>query len=561
MKLASPRIPRRLLFTLFFLLGILGLATSANAQAVTKTPVATVPGTIQEWDDTRILYSNGSSWFIHDRSTLQETSVPAAGISKIHLFPGGLVYKAGNELYTWDGQVEPQLFAVSLEQTFTVAGSYAVYTTKDAENGQYHVWLANLPANSTKDITAETGIYSRVDYAILTSNGHVTYRDEADYYTQYYNGRSVRTNLHGGDRYSPNAIDGQRMLDMEREHTSDIYWAMFAYEEGQANKVGYMREYFDFDLNNGWMALRTDWDVRRFDLTSPTGVVIPIKQQMGSIVSFNYLSENGDLVYSGNIDPFTDGYFYTNPKLNGDSIRLKDLNGLLPFKSGSDGKLYRAEGSTIYELSLIEFHPVSGVTIDKDKLEFHSLNETAQLKAILQPVEATEYESMGWYSSNPAVAEVEEWSGKVTAIAPGTATITVVVWRNYYKYYEASIVVTVHEAPQGKLQFDPQSQVKWVNENAGTVTVEVYRVGGSGGKLMVNYSTAADTAAKQSDFIPASGTLTFANGETKKTILIQVVDDAVKETTESFLLKLDGPVEVLNTVENNRTYIMIRDND
>lgn len=56
--------------------------------------------------------------------------------------------------------------------------------------------------------------------------------------------------------------------------------------------------------------------------------------------------------------------------------------------------------------------------------------------------------------------------------------------------------------------------------------------------VTVNYATASGTAISGSDFTPTSGTLTFASGETSKTITVPVIGDAVFETNETYTLTL-----------------------
>jgi uncharacterized delta-60 repeat protein len=79
-----------------------------------------------------------------------------------------------------------------------------------------------------------------------------------------------------------------------------------------------------------------------------------------------------------------------------------------------------------------------------------------------------------------------------------------------------------------------------VGENAGSVSVPVARVGATARQSTVNYSVTAGTAAHGSDFTAASGTLTFAPGETSKNISVPIVDDAVNELDETFELNLSG---------------------
>ena len=58
--------------------------------------------------------------------------------------------------------------------------------------------------------------------------------------------------------------------------------------------------------------------------------------------------------------------------------------------------------------------------------------------------------------------------------------------------------------------------------------------------VTVNYSTANGTATAGSDYNAASGKLTFAPGETSKTILVPVRGDRLAEANENFFVKLSG---------------------
>lgn len=57
----------------------------------------------------------------------------------------------------------------------------------------------------------------------------------------------------------------------------------------------------------------------------------------------------------------------------------------------------------------------------------------------------------------------------------------------------------------------------------------------------ISYSTTNGTALAGSDYTAASGTLTFAPGETTKGILIQTVDDTIIELPETFTVNLSNP--------------------
>ncbi|MEW9698454.1 Calx-beta domain-containing protein [Paenibacillus sp. SI8] len=204
--------------------------------------------------------------------------------------------------------------------------------------------------------------------------------------------------------------------------------------------------------------------------------------------------------------------------------------------------------------------PVQGVSLDASELHLYTegYDAIAQLTAKVQPVDAAN-PKITWHSTNPKVVEVSNW-GYVRALTPGTADIVVTTEDGNYT---ATCKVTVKgPAPsKGKVMFASSSLLQWVNEDAGTVTANVYRGGGTAGEIAVNYTTVSDTALPNTDFIPVKGQLIFADGETVKSIKIRLVDDTVKEAFKSFSLKLTGPSELLNMPDTNTTFFAIRDND
>jgi hypothetical protein len=59
--------------------------------------------------------------------------------------------------------------------------------------------------------------------------------------------------------------------------------------------------------------------------------------------------------------------------------------------------------------------------------------------------------------------------------------------------------------------------------------------------VTVDYATADGTATAGSDYQAASGTLTFAPGETGKTVAVQVLGDRLPEPNETFVVNLSSP--------------------
>jgi large repetitive protein len=81
--------------------------------------------------------------------------------------------------------------------------------------------------------------------------------------------------------------------------------------------------------------------------------------------------------------------------------------------------------------------------------------------------------------------------------------------------------------------------------NSGTTaaTFTVSLSAASGRSVSVNYTTADGTATTASnDYAASSGTLTFAAGETSKTLTVPIVGDALDEADETFSVVLSSPV-------------------
>ena len=99
-------------------------------------------------------------------------------------------------------------------------------------------------------------------------------------------------------------------------------------------------------------------------------------------------------------------------------------------------------------------------------------------------------------------------------------------------------VVTIVE-DDSAIEFGTSNYV--VNESAGYMTITLVRKGSTAGTATVDLNISSGSATAGKDFMkPASPTVTFADGESVKTIQIQLIDDVFKETDESFYLSLSN---------------------
>lgn len=84
-----------------------------------------------------------------------------------------------------------------------------------------------------------------------------------------------------------------------------------------------------------------------------------------------------------------------------------------------------------------------------------------------------------------------------------------------------------------------------VEESAGTVTLFVRREGGTSGELRAQFDVRVGTAQPFEDYIPLSGELVFAPGESIRTISVPLLDDNIAEDVEFFAVELIGAPEIL----------------
>ncbi len=96
-------------------------------------------------------------------------------------------------------------------------------------------------------------------------------------------------------------------------------------------------------------------------------------------------------------------------------------------------------------------------------------------------------------------------------------------------------------------------------EGDGAAIFAVQLLPPSGQQVTVRWATEDGTAAAGQDFEAASGTLTFAPGQTRQEVLIALLDDALHEGEERFALRLSDPVNAVLSAEGASA--SVRDDD
>ena len=108
------------------------------------------------------------------------------------------------------------------------------------------------------------------------------------------------------------------------------------------------------------------------------------------------------------------------------------------------------------------------------------------------------------------------------------------------------------ENSPGTLQFAVAGTT--VTEGAGSVSLDVIRSAGSLGTITVDYSLQDGTALVGQDYNQNTQlTLSYADGEISKTIVVDVVDDGQPEGDETFTLTLTNPQNgaAIGTISNS----------
>lgn len=174
--------------------------------------------------------------------------------------------------------------------------------------------------------------------------------------------------------------------------------------------------------------------------------------------------------------------------------------------------------------------------------------------------------SVNYATSNgtaTAGADYTAVAGTLTFAANETSkTFTIPITDDALNEQNETVIITLSNAAGGGLLGPPSTAILTIIDNDGAPTLSISSVllneGNSGGTtefkftvtllapsgqtVTVNYGTANVTATAPSDYQATSGSLTFAPGETSKTITVLVNADTDVELNETFTVNLSNAV-------------------
>ena len=232
--------------------------------------------------------------------------------------------------------------------------------------------------------------------------------------------------------------------------------------------------------------------------------------------------------------------------------------------SGGHDLVIPEGGSATFGVRLSE-RPTTTVTVNLGKI-------------VAQPLDATPDE---FYASVDAVNAVTV-SPTTLTFTPGNystlQTVTVTGVQAYADGGHEHVIVSVQRASGG---YWADGVYVTVTDDGGAVQVGVQPASGresgdgtaknipiafwlsraSTSAVTVRYRTADGTATAGSDYTAASGTVTFAPGETRKTVNVRILDDSVEDSGETFFVELSNPSGATITPGYTRARVEIRNDE
>ena len=122
---------------------------------------------------------------------------------------------------------------------------------------------------------------------------------------------------------------------------------------------------------------------------------------------------------------------------------------------------------------------------------------------------------------------------------------------------DAMLIILTTNFSIGRISFSATNYSCGEGDGYGYVTV--VRTNGTAGIVSVRYTTADGTAKAGVDYIATNNILSFAEGETVKTIAIPVLNDAIREPDKTILLSLSDPTGGVGLGPNTKAVLTVYD--
>lgn len=252
----------------------------------------------------------------------------------------------------------------------------------------------------------------------------------------------------------------------------------------------------------------------------------------------------------------TNGYFQFAGGSNNNStlqVRARGDEGVEQFSIRVGGTVV-ANFTATPDYQTFIYNSSESLTADDVRIEFtNDVYEPTQGIDNNLFVDYIQIEDQRFETESPTVFSTGTWLPE-DGIRPGFRQSEILHANGYFQY--AGSVAS----DGGDLRL--VSSVYNVNENGGSIDVQVIRENGSDGATSVEYATLNSSAVAGQDFTNRSGVLSWADGESGiKTISIPILDDDSVENNEQFSFAIDNVSGSGNLLAPRTATITIDDND
>ncbi len=520
-------------------------------------------------DDNLRIYYEGNLLFETNFSGLQTVSIPFgpgnSTVVTIVLNEGAM----GSPFWNYTGSVVPTA-AAPLEKII-IGGSFTAYNGAEARS------IARLNMDGSLDPTFNTGagVNGTVFAAVVQTDEKVV-----------IGGDFTEVNLRGRRGIARLNIDGRvDTTFLPGQGFDDAVFALALQPDGKilvggvftsfhgTRRMGAARLFPEGYLDTGFLdtAYNQFAGLPKEFSYEPTKFVRAIDYQVlgtneyvfigGSFTRVGGGYDRQDVRFRSNIARLVGGVTpgpgnieFAFPSYNGDengdhaSVTLRRANGNL---GGIAATLTTADGTAE---AFSDYLPRFVIAVWQDFIgNTHSVGDQRQFVYFFPIIDDSVIEGNEFYSgilTNPA-SPFFSLGGEVIPLGAALGRSV------------APITIIDDDFTPGVLGFT--APVFTVDEHGSVATIQVSRTNGSTAAVTVNYTTVDLTpgptaAVANADYLPKSGTLTFASGETNKTITINILDDTGVEFDEEFAIILSNPTGGA-TLGLTQTRIAIIDND
>ena len=275
-----------------------------------------------------------------------------------------------------------------------------------------------------------------------------------------------------------------------------------------------------------------------------------------------------------------------DPDLAGDSVSSAHVLSLVPNvlleidATIGDG----LHGNKDVDLYAVELGEGQTIAVDVDAYLDDQGNSISNLDSFVRFFDADGYSTAGeyedeyregfGYSANDYDDEWGQYSDDYREFtAPSSGTYYIGISADANRYYTALVggsgYGTNYHGYLGDYRIQLTSDAPPVptlsvnggtfDEDASTATFDISLSMTPTESITVNYATSDETATAGSDYSATAGTITFAPGETSKTVTVDIFDDDDMEANESFKLTLTDAVNA--PIDTESASAIIRDND